>query len=114
MTDQGSPSSTFDRSLFADLSGKRALVTGASSGIGRAIALEFARGGADVVVHHRSSAAAAGAVADECRALRRRSSVLSADFSSEAELGPFVERAWTELNGIDIWVNNAGVDLLTG
>jgi 3-oxoacyl-[acyl-carrier protein] reductase len=99
---------------FADLAGNRALVTGASSGIGRAIALELARGGADVIVHHRRSTPAADAVADECRALGCRSSVLSADFSSEAELGPFVERAWNEMNGIDVWVNNAGADLLTG
>jgi 3-oxoacyl-[acyl-carrier protein] reductase len=114
MTIQPNPDSKFDRPHFAGLAGRVALVTGASSGIGRAIALELARGGADVIVHHRRSASAADAVADECRALRQRSSVLVADFSSETELGPFVERAWGEMDGIDIWVNNAGVDLLAG
>jgi 3-oxoacyl-[acyl-carrier protein] reductase len=99
---------------FADLSGMRALVTGASSGIGRAIALELARGGADVLVHCRSSVSAAEGVAMECRQLGRKAVVLAADLSVEENLGPFVERAWQEGPAIDIWVNNAGVDLLTG
>src|SRR5262245_51975229 len=56
---------------FADLAGCRALVTGASSGIGRAIALELARAGADVIVHHRRSEHAAEQVAADIRALQR-------------------------------------------
>src|SRR5687768_3919086 len=55
-----SMSETLPQAPFADLSGRRALVTGASSGIGRAIALELARAGADVVIHHRQSDVPAG------------------------------------------------------
>lgn len=99
---------------FADLTGCRAVVTGASSGIGRAIATEFARGGADVIVHCRSSVNAAQLVVEACRQLGRRSEVLTGDIALEAELGSLVDRAWSVWNGIDIWVNNAGVDLLTG
>ena len=64
-----------DPSPFADLSGRRAVVTGTSSGIGRAIALELARGGADVLVHCRSSISQAEVVRDECRELGRESEV---------------------------------------
>ena len=98
-------------SPFADLTGMRALVTGASRGIGRAVALEFARAGADVIVHYRSSRDEAEAVAHECRALGRQAIILSADLGVEAELAPFVERAWGARLGLDVWVNNAGVEL---
>ncbi|MSR60252.1 MAG: SDR family oxidoreductase [Planctomycetaceae bacterium] len=101
-------------SRFADLSGCQALVTGASSGIGRAIALELARAGADVIVHCRASIADAQTVADECRQLGRTSLVLTADFSDAAQLGPFVERAFEQFPSLSVWVNNAGVDLLAG
>lgn len=99
---------------FADLSGRRAVVTGASSGIGRAIALELARGGANVLVHCRSSVSAAENVRDECRNLGRESAVLSQDLSDAAALAGFVEQAWQSWGGIDLWINNAGADLLTG
>src|SRR5262245_57355459 len=99
---------------FADLTGQTALVTGSSSGIGRAIALELARAGADVIIHRRSAEQAAEAVADDCRAFGRRALVLAADLSLPSHLAPFVARAWEEQNPPQIWVNNAGVDLLTG
>jgi 3-oxoacyl-[acyl-carrier protein] reductase len=101
-------------SPFADLSGRRALVTGASSGIGRAMALELARGGADVLVHCRSSISQAEAVRDECRLLGRESEVLSQDLSDGSSLSGFVEQAWQRWGGIEIWINHAGADLLTG
>ena len=101
-------------SAFADLSGCRAVVTGASSGIGRAIALELARGGADVLVHCGSSLSQAQIVRDECRTLGRESEVLSQDVSEASSLAEFVERAWQCWGGIEIWINNAGADLLTG
>lgn len=101
-------------SPFADLSGRRAVVTGASSGIGRAMALELARGGADVLVHCRTSISKAEAVRDECRQLGRESDVLSHDLSDETSLAAFVEQAWQRWGGIEIWINNAGADLLTG
>jgi 3-oxoacyl-[acyl-carrier protein] reductase len=85
---------------FASLEGKRALVTGASKGIGRAIAEELARAGADVVVGYRSGAGEAEEVAAAIggRAIR-------ADVSSPAEAAQLVEEA----GDVDILVNNAGV-----
>jgi 3-oxoacyl-[acyl-carrier protein] reductase len=99
---------------FADLSGRRTVVTGASSGIGRAIALEFARGGADVLIHCRSSVGEAQAVRDECRSLGSQSELLVSDFSQVERLNAFVHEAWTQGGRVDVWVNNAGADLLTG
>jgi len=99
---------------FADLSGRRAVVTGASSGIGRAIALELARGGADVLVHCRSSILQAEMVRDECRLLGREFEIISQDISEASPLAEFVEQAWQRWGGVDIWINNAGADLLTG
>lgn len=99
---------------FSNLSGLRAVVTGSTSGIGRAIVSEFARAGADVVIHGARSAAAAETLAEELRSFGRRASVVLADVSDEGSLATFVDRCWKELGGIDIWVNNAGADLLTG
>jgi 3-oxoacyl-[acyl-carrier protein] reductase len=101
------------RSAFGDLSGRRAVVTGASSGIGRAIALEFARAGADVVVHSRRSGPLPTAVCEECRQTGRRAEHLAQDFATDCNWGDFVNHAWQLLGGIDVWVNNAGADLLT-
>jgi 3-oxoacyl-[acyl-carrier protein] reductase len=103
-----------DSAPFADLSGRRAVVTGSSSGIGRAIALELARGGTDVVVHCRRSLAEAEQVAGEIRGFGRRGEIVTADLTDVSSLESFVERCWQAAGGVDIWVNNAGVDLLTG
>src|SRR5262245_16914267 len=100
--------------LFGDLAGCRALVTGAASGIGRATALELARGGARVIVHCRSSVDAAEEVSRQCRQLGPPSHVLRADLGNEAQIPPFVERAFDIAGGLEIWINNAGADLLTG
>lgn len=97
---------------FATLAGKRAVVTGSSSGIGRAIALELARAGADVLVHYARSKDRAESVAAEIQALGVDSHVLKCDLASD-HLEQFVKEAWNQQD-IDIWVNNAGVDLLTG
>ena len=99
---------------FADLTGHRAVVTGSSSGIGRAIALEFARAGADVVVHYRTSEDEARRTADVIQQLGPRAEILSADFSDRESYARFIDAAWNVFNGVDIWVNNAGADLLTG
>ncbi len=98
---------------FADLSGRRAVVTGSSSGIGRAIALEFARAGADLVVHARRKADAAERVADEIRQVGRSATVILADLGIAEGLPTFVNDCWQALSSVDIWVNNAGADLLT-
>ncbi|MFN0053729.1 MAG: SDR family NAD(P)-dependent oxidoreductase [Planctomycetales bacterium] len=99
---------------FADLTGNRALVTGSSSGIGRAIALELARGGADMTLHCRSSIEQVEGVAAECCELGRTCTVLQADLGNAQERAEFVGRAWGLGTGFDIWINNAGADLLTG
>jgi len=99
---------------FGDLSGRKAVVTGSSSGIGRAVALEFARAGADVVVHCRRTEQAAAAVAAEIHALGRSAQVVRADLADAEGLAAFLDAAWTCFGRVDVWVNNAGADLLTG
>jgi 3-oxoacyl-[acyl-carrier protein] reductase len=99
---------------FGDLTGKRALVTGGSSGIGCAMALEFAHAGADVIIHFGKSSEAATRISEEISRIGQRSITIGADFSDVATLEGFVEHAFTVWNGLDIWVGNAGVDLLTG
>lgn len=99
---------------FAGLKGMRAVVTGASSGIGRAIALEFANAGADVVVHAHRSRERAEKLAHEVRELGRRSEVILGDIGDVGQIPQICDSAWNVFAGVEIWVNNAGVDLLTG
>ena len=99
---------------FGDLSGRSAVVTGSSSGIGRAIAVELAVAGADVVIHCARSIAAAEQVADAVRALGGRAGVIPADLGDEAALSAFFDQAVGRVGVPDIWINNAGADLLTG
>lgn len=98
----------------ASLSGLRAVITGASSGIGRAIALEFARAGADCLVHARGNRHGAEATAAAIRELGRAAEVRLADLADQEQRDAFAADAWDFSGGVDIWVNNAGVDLLTG
>ncbi|HVX10734.1 MAG TPA: SDR family oxidoreductase [Pirellulales bacterium] len=97
-----------------DLAGKNALVTGSSSGIGRAMGLALAAAGANVLVHARRSREAAEVVAGEVRELGRAADVMLCDLADRATHEPLVERAWAWRGGIDIWINNAGADVLTG
>jgi 3-oxoacyl-[acyl-carrier protein] reductase len=90
-----------------------AVVTGSSSGIGRAIALELASAGADVLVHARQNAEGANEAADTIRALGREAKVVLADLSNPAEQDRLVEAAWS-WRAADVWINNAGADVLTG
>jgi 2-amino-4-hydroxy-6-hydroxymethyldihydropteridine diphosphokinase len=96
-----------------ELAGLRALVTGSTSGIGRAIALELAAGGADVIVHGRR-AAPAKEVADQIESTGVRVRVILANFLNADECERLVQTAWEAWNGLDIWINNAGADTLTG
>jgi 3-oxoacyl-[acyl-carrier protein] reductase len=102
-----------------DLSGKVALVTGSSRGLGRVYASMLAEAGADVVIHDRNEEAAAefgealsgSAVAAEIRALGRRSLFVAADLSDPRQVSGMVDRVLTDLGSIDILVNNAGGDI---
>ncbi len=97
-----------------ELQGKTAVVTGSSGGIGRAIALELASAGADVVVHARARREAAEETAGQIRARGRRAHVLLADLADAGRHQPLVEEAWQWSGRVDVWVNNAGADVLTG
>jgi 3-oxoacyl-[acyl-carrier protein] reductase len=90
------------------LEGRKALITGSSHGIGRAIALAFAAEGADVAVNYRSSAAQAEAVALEIRTFGRTALVIKADVSQEAPVRAMVDEVHDAFGRIDILVNNAG------
>jgi NAD(P)-dependent dehydrogenase (short-subunit alcohol dehydrogenase family) len=91
------------------LSGKVALVTGAQQGIGRAIALAFAREGADVGVNYLDDRGAADKVAQEIRTVGRRAVLVQADVAQPASAHAMVAQVVTELGGVDVLVNNAGV-----
>lgn len=91
-----------------------AVVTGSSSGIGAAIALELASAGADVVVHACRSREAAESTADAVRQLGRKSLVIMGDVSDPADRDRLVAQAWDWQGRVDVWVNNAGADVLTG
>jgi NAD(P)-dependent dehydrogenase (short-subunit alcohol dehydrogenase family) len=88
-----------------DLDGRTALVTGGSLGIGRAACLAFARAGADVVVHYRSLADEAEAVAEEVRALGRRAWTAQADVTEPDE----VRGMLAGLDELHVLFNNAGI-----
>jgi 3-oxoacyl-[acyl-carrier protein] reductase len=96
------------------LDGVRAVVTGASSGIGAAIAEAFGGAGATVLVTHRDSAEAASEVAERIARLGGRALVAQADLGTRAGCEALAEQARERLGGLDVWVNNAGADVLTG
>jgi len=91
------------------LQGRVALVTGASRGIGRAIALALARDGADVAVNFRQSGEAAAQVVAQIASMGRKAIAVQADVRDPAQVKAMVERVRAELGGPAILVNNAGV-----
>jgi 3-oxoacyl-[acyl-carrier protein] reductase len=90
------------------------LVTGASSGIGRAIAIAAARAGADVAITYRANEHGARDVARDVAALGRRVALLRLDLADDASVGAVGPAARDALGRLDVWVNNAGADILTG
>jgi 2-amino-4-hydroxy-6-hydroxymethyldihydropteridine diphosphokinase len=99
------------------LCGLRTLVTGSSSGIGRAIALAFAKAGAEVVVHGRSADRIAETIA-ACRTLARNNAgamtALEADLSNLDGVDRLIAELRKQADGLDVLVCNAGADVLTG
>jgi len=90
------------------LEGKVAIVTGGGAGMGRSIALQFAEAGADVVVVSRRLAVLEK-VAEEIRAMGRRSLAIQVDISRKSDVDKMVQMTMDEFGGIDILVNNAGI-----
>jgi 3-oxoacyl-[acyl-carrier protein] reductase len=97
-----------------DLVGQTAVVTGSAQGIGRAVVLQLAAAGAHVLVHGRSSRDEAENVARQARDLGVESHVELCDLGDGATHQPLLDAAWNWRGAVDIWVNNAGADVLTG
>ncbi len=91
------------------LAGKRALVTGAGTGIGREVALECARQGAEVVLHYAHSDSGARSALEQIKALGRKATAFQANFDSVDEVVRLGNDAMDFLGGIDCLLNNAGI-----
>ena len=98
----------------APLAGRVVLVTGASSGIGRAIALAAARAGADVALTYRANEAARARSSARSARSGRRAAVIQLDLADESSIRALGPAARDALGRLDVWVNNAGADILTG
>ncbi len=91
------------------LEGKKAVVTGGSRGIGKAIALLYAKEGADVLVNYHSNDAAAKETVAEIEKLGRKGVAVAADVANYASAQNMIDECVKQLGGVDIVVNNAGV-----
>ncbi len=100
--------------IVADLTDRVALVTGASRGIGRAIALALAETGAAVAVNYREHASAAEEVVDLVRAAGRRAIAVGADVSDSGAVAAMMRTVEADLGAVDVLVNNAGVAIIRG
>lgn len=96
------------------LDGKIVLVTGASSGIGQAIAIACAQAGADLAITYRRNREGAERTAAEIRGFGRRAEVMSADVSRQEDLAALATELRGRFTRVDAWINNAGADILTG
>ena len=93
------------------LAGRKALVTGSGTGIGREIALEFGRQGADVALHYGRSGDGAHSAVTELRAMGRRAEAFQANFEDTDKAVSLAEQAIEFLGGFDCLVNNAGITM---
>jgi glucose 1-dehydrogenase len=91
------------------LQGQKALVTGASSGIGAGVALALARAGADVVVNYASSLTGAQKIVEEIQAMGRKAIAIKADVSQETDVQAMFSETLKAFGTLDILVNNAGL-----
>lgn len=101
-------------SMLPELSGRIALVTGGSRGIGRAVAIGLAEAGADVAVNFRAHSGQAEEVANAIRARGRRAIVVGADVSRSEDVERMVRAVAAELGPVDVLVNNAGMAIVRG
>ena len=92
-----------------ELSGKVSLVTGASRGIGRAIAVALGEGGVDVAVNYLTQEGAAQETCERVRAHGRRALAIQADVSQAAEVARLVKTVQEQLGPVEILVNNSGI-----
>lgn len=95
--------------MFASLEGKKALVTGASRGIGRAIAIALAEAGADVAINYAGNAQAASETAAAVEALGRKALLVQADVGKPDAFEKMVGEVLAAFGALDILVNNAGI-----
>src|SRR5947208_8892031 len=102
---------------MSKLEGKNILITGASSGIGQAIAIRFAREGANVAINYRSGADQAECTRQLARGARGngtgREMLVQADVSDEAQVKTMVAKVIEEFGSLDVLVNNAGIQKVT-
>jgi len=96
------------------LDGKVAVVTGGSSGIGRAIAIGCAREGADLAITYRGNEAGAEETAGTIRSLGRQADVRRVDISRDDDVESLATAVRERFGRVDAWINNAGADILTG
>jgi glucose 1-dehydrogenase len=98
------------RTVSDRLIGRKALVTGSSKGIGRGIATRLAMEGADVVINYNTDPKGAEEALAEVEALGRRGAIIRANLETVAEVRDLVARSAEALGGLDVLVNNAGVE----
>jgi 3-oxoacyl-[acyl-carrier protein] reductase len=96
------------------LAGKVALVTGASTGIGRVIALALAHAGADVAITFRTGRHEATEVATEIERAGRLAAVFQLELSDPASISSLARGLTDQFERVDVWINSAGADILTG